>query len=39
MHIRGKKALYFILRVDHVDIAIEKILSSGATLLEHSVFH
>jgi hypothetical protein len=35
----GKKAAVLILRVDQVDDAIEKILSSGATLLEHSVFH
>ncbi|MEN6395081.1 MAG: ACT domain-containing protein [Methanoregula sp.] len=35
----GKNAAVLILRVDQVDDAIEKILSSGATLLEYSVFH
>jgi len=35
----GKKAAVLILRVDQVDDAIGKILSSGATLLEHTVFH
>ena len=35
----GKKAAVLILRVDQVDDAIEKILSSGAILLEHTVFH
>ncbi|WP_292426533.1 ACT domain-containing protein [Methanoregula sp.] len=35
----GKTAAVLILRVDQVDDAIEKILSSGATLLEHSIFH
>jgi hypothetical protein len=35
----GKKAAVLILRVDQVEDAIKKILSSGATLLEHTVFH
>lgn len=35
----GKNAAVLILRVDLVDDAIEKILSAGATLLEHTVFH
>jgi hypothetical protein len=35
----GKEAAVLILRVDKVEDAIEKILKSGATLLEHSVFH
>jgi hypothetical protein len=35
----GKKAAVLIIRVDQVDDAIKKILSSGATLLEHTVFH
>jgi len=35
----GKDAAVLILRVDHVNDAIEKIAKSGATLLEHSVFH
>lgn len=35
----GKKAAVLILRVDHVEEAIEKIAKSGATLLERSVFH
>ncbi|HNX17252.1 MAG TPA: ACT domain-containing protein [Methanoregula sp.] len=35
----GKKAAVLILRVDQVDEAIEKISESGATLLEHTVFH
>jgi len=35
----GKSAAVLILRVDHVEDAINKILKSGATLLERSVFH
>jgi hypothetical protein len=35
----GKDAAVLILRVDQVDDAIEKILKSGATLIERSVFH
>jgi len=35
----GKDAAVLILRVDLVDDAIEKILKSGATLLERTVFH
>jgi len=35
----GKEAAVLILRVDKVGDAIEKILKSGATLLERSVFH
>jgi ACT domain-containing protein len=35
----GKKAAVLILRVDQVEDAIEKIHTSGATLLEHTVFH
>jgi len=35
----GKKAAVLILRVDHIDDAIEKIQKSGATLLERSIFH
>jgi hypothetical protein len=35
----GKDAAVLILRVDHVDDAIDKILKSGATLIERSVFH
>ena len=35
----GKDAAVLILRVDLVDDAIEKILTSGATLLERTVFH
>jgi hypothetical protein len=35
----GKEAAVLILRVDKVENAIEKILQSGATLLERSVFH
>jgi hypothetical protein len=35
----GKEAAVLILRVDKVEDAIEKILKSGATLLERSVFH
>ena len=35
----GKDAAILILRVDLVDDAIEKILKSGATLLERTVFH
>jgi hypothetical protein len=39
MPIQAKKAAVLILRVDLIEDAIEKILSSGATLLEYSVFH
>jgi hypothetical protein len=35
----GKDAAVLILRVDQVDDAIDKILKSGATLIERSVFH
>jgi len=35
----GKKAAVLILRVDQVEDAIGKIHASGATLLEHTVFH
>jgi len=35
----GKDAAVLILRVDLVDDAIDKILKSGATLIERSVFH
>ncbi|WP_292370779.1 ACT domain-containing protein [Methanoregula sp. UBA64] len=35
----GKNAAVLILRVDQVDDAIGKIQGSGATLLEHTVFH
>lgn len=35
----GKTAAVLILRVDQVEDAIEKIHASGATLLEHTVFH
>ena len=35
----GKEAAVLILRVDQVDDAIDKILKSGATLIERSVFH
>jgi hypothetical protein len=35
----GKEGAVLILRVDKVEDAIGKILSSGATLLERSVFH
>jgi hypothetical protein len=35
----GKDAAVLILRVDLLDAAIEKILTSGATLLERTVFH
>ena len=35
----GKKGAVLILRVDQIEDAISKILSSGATLLEFSVFH
>ncbi len=35
----GKEAAVLILRVDHINDAIEKIQKSGATLLERSVFH
>ena len=35
----GKDAAVLILRVDQVDDAIDKILKSGAILIEHSVFH
>ncbi len=35
----GKKAAVLILRVDQIEDAIGKIQGSGATLLEHTVFH
>ena len=35
----GKDAAVLILRVDLIDDAIEKIMKSGATLLERSIFH
>jgi len=35
----GKKAAVLILRVDQIEDAIAKIQGSGATLLEHTVFH
>jgi hypothetical protein len=35
----GKEAAVLILRVDHINDAIEKIQKSGATLLERSIFH
>lgn len=35
----GKDGAVLILRVDHVEEAIEKISKSGATLIESSVFH
>jgi len=35
----GKDGAVLILRVDHVEEAIEKIAKTGATLLENSVFH
>lgn len=35
----GKEGAVLILRVDHVDDAIKRIKSSGAALLERSVFH
>ena len=35
----GKDGAVLILRVDHVEEAIEKIAKTGATLLECSVFH
>jgi hypothetical protein len=35
----GKDGAVLILRVDQVDEAIKRILTSGATLLERSVFH
>jgi hypothetical protein len=35
----GKDGAVLILRVDHVEEAIEKISKTGATLIESSVFH
>ena len=35
----GKDGAVLILRVDHVEEAIEKIAKTGATLIESSVFH
>lgn len=35
----GKEGAVLILRVDHVEPAIEKISAYGATLIESSVFH
>lgn len=35
----GKEGAVLILRVDHVESAIEKIAAYGATLIETSVFH
>jgi hypothetical protein len=35
----GKEGAVLILRVDHIEEAIQKIRNSGATLLERSVFH